>query len=62
MNTAKKLIFETETANFESEPAIGLDDVTIIPPRIPWSEITLSNERINTVILEAIAEFNAANK
>lgn len=62
MNTAKKMIFENEKTSFDNEVVIGLDEVVIIPSRIPWSEITLSNERINAIILEAIAEFNNTNK
>lgn len=31
-------------------------------PHIPWDQITLSNERINQIVLEVIAEFNATNK
>lgn len=62
MNTAKKMIFENEKTSFDNEAVIGLDEVVIIPSRIPWSEITLKNEHINAIILEAIAEFIAANK
>lgn len=29
---------------------------------IPWDQITLSKERINEIVLEVIAEFNANNK
>lgn len=61
MNTAKKLLTSNDELTFENEHAIGLDEINTTP-RIPWHEISLSYERINEIVLDAINEFKKQNK
>ena len=61
MNTARKLIMTNDELTFENETVIGLDEV-VITPRIPWQDISLSYERINQLVREAVNEFNERNK
>lgn len=58
MGSARKIIMQSEKNDFENEFITGLDDIAESKPRINWTEITLSNDRINEIFLQAIREFN----